>query len=78
MKNYITSISEQTNLINIIEHHEGKHISGGPTIAYFYDIKLAEEYCSYKNKTKQEGKPLIIEQGLFIDGKTINATGNGK
>lgn len=66
MKKYITTISDQTNLVSVIEYYEGKHISGGPTIAYFYDIKLAEEYCWYKNNTIQGNNKLLdIKQGDF-------------
>lgn len=40
----------------ICDFHNGKEASGGPIIAYFGDEELADEYCEFKNKQRENEK----------------------
>lgn len=39
---------------SVIDYHESDRVSGGPTVAIFYNELQAYEYAEFKNKQKED------------------------
>jgi hypothetical protein len=39
---------------SVIDYYESDRVSGGPTVAIFYNELMAKEYTEFKNKQKEK------------------------